>query len=230
MLLLTATSLLPLTWLLGGARAEGRPQSPPTNGHSMSGASEGLVVSTTAGLLQGSKKILSEGGLSGKSWVGVPYAEAPLGPLRFQRPQKKESWAGVRDALRAPSACPQASPFSMKGGDTNLTSTDEDCLYLSIFAPGVSESLLPVMIWIHPGGFNFGSLEDTDPSLLAATNNVIVVSIQYRLGALGFSLLSKNVSNLGLRDQIVAIDFVSHNIINFGGDPTRVTVFGSEVI
>ena len=130
---------------------------------------------------------------------------------------------------RTPSACPQTSPFSM-AGETNKTMTDEDCLYLSVYGPGVSESLLPVMIWLHPGGFNYGSLSDTDPSLLAATRNVMVVTVQYRLGALGFSLLNKNVSNLGLRDQIVAIDFVSHNIINFGGDPTRVTVFGSEVM
>ena len=222
---LLVTSCLSL--LLAPCRGQGRPQSPHTNGHSMTGPSEGLVVPTAAGLVQGSKKILSDG-LSVKTWTGIPYAEAPVGPLRFQLPEKKEKWTGVREAFKPPS-CPQSSPFSMKG-PSNLTSTDEDCLYLNIYAPGVSESLLPVMIWIHPGGFNFGSLEDTDPSVLAATRDVIVVTLQYRLGALGFSLFNKNVSNLGLRDQIVAIDFVSHNIINFGGDPTRVTVFGSEVM
>lgn len=225
MILLTSALTLFLARVSSG---QGRPQSPHTNGHSMTGPSEGLVVSTSAGLVQGSKKILTDG-LSVKTWVGIPYAEPPVGPLRFEVARKKEGWSGVREALKSPSSCPQTSPFSMTGGP-NITSTEEDCLYLNIYSPGVSESLLPVMIWIHPGGFNFGSLEDTDPSVMAATRNVIVVTLQYRLGALGFSLFNKNVSNLGLRDQIVAIDFVSHNIINFGGDPTRVTVFGSEVI
>ena len=97
---LLVTSFLSLL-LAPSCRGQGRPQSPHTNGHSMTGPSEGLVVPTAAGLVQGSKKILSDG-LSVKTWIGIPYAEAPVGPLRFQLPEKKEKWTGVREAFRPP--------------------------------------------------------------------------------------------------------------------------------
>ena len=100
-----------------------------------------------------------------------------------------------------------------------------------------SEKLYPVMIWIHPGGFNRGSSLMVDPARISIEEEIIMVTLQYRLGALGFLYLDKNpfheskevYTNIGLRDQVAAIEWISQNIMAFGGDPTRITLFGSEV-
>ena len=203
------------------------PPSPPTNGHSMSGAGQGLVVNTTSGHVHGSKHVLSDG-VHVRSWLGLPYAEPPVGKRRFLPPIPASPWTGIRDSVLLPPACPQSSKFSVRSSNN----TSEDCLYLNIYsAESDHDQLKPVMIWIHPGEFNYGSASLVTPSRLAASGDVIVVSIQYRLGALGFIYFGdKSQANLGLQDQLLSIEWISQNIIHFGGDPTRVTLFGSEVI
>ena len=208
--------------------------SPPTNGHSMSGAGQGLVVNTASGHVQGSQHVLSDTGTHVRTWLGLPYAQPPTGPLRFMSPEPVSPWSGIRDSVLLPPACPQTDKFSV----TSSNQTSEDCLYLNIYSAETGDqedSLKPVIIWIHPGEFNHGSASSVDPSRLAAAGNVIVVTIQYRLGALGYMYLGDNgdngqLTNLGLRDQLLALDWISENILHFGGDPTRVTLAGAEVI
>ena len=149
---------------------------------------------------------------------------APLG-----RPGPLQEGAQtVREGVKVPPACARSSQFSVAAS----TATNEDCLYLNIFSAEPHDGApKPVMIWIHPGEFNYGSASFVNPARLSASGEVIVVSLQYRLGALGFMYTGEeDVTNLGLRDQLMAIDWISHNILHFGGDPTRVTLFGSEVI
>lgn len=204
-----------------------RPPSPPTNGHSMSGPTQGLTVNTTSGVLQGSKSILNDD-IHVTSWLGIPFADPPVSDLRFRPPRPVTPWTGIREAVKMPPACPQSSKFSVASSND----TNEDCLYLNIFSAEPHDGApKPVMIWIHPGEFNYGSASSVNPARLSAYGEVIVVSLQYRLGALGFMYTGEeDVTNLGLRDQLMAIDWISHNILHFGGDPTRVTLFGSEVI
>lgn len=208
--------------------------SPPTNGHSMSGAGQGLLVNTASGLVQGSQHVLADTRTQVRTWLGLPYARPPTGPLRFMLPQPVLAWSGIRDSVLLPPACPQTDKFSV----TSSNQTSEDCLYLNIYSAETGDqddSLKPVIVWIHPGEFNHGSASSVDPSRLAATGNVIVVTIQYRLGALGYMYLGDDgdtgqLTNLGLRDQLLALDWISENILHFGGDPTRVTLAGAEVI
>ena len=204
-----------------------RPSSPPTNGHSMSGPTQGLTVNTSSGVLQGSKSILNDD-IHVTSWLGIPFADPPVSELRFRPPRPVTPWTGIREAVKMPPACPQSSKFSV----VSANNTSEDCLYLNIYSAEPHDGApKPVMIWIHPGEFNFGSASSVNPARLSASGEVIVVSLQYRLGALGFLITEgEDVTNLGLRDQLMAIDWISQNILHFGGDPTRVTLFGSEVI
>ena len=155
-------------------------------------------------------------------YPGIPYAEPPVGDLRFQVARRKSSWTGLLEG-RERVKCVQASSFNVEG--------EEDCLYLNIWVPETSNStqLLPVMVWIHGGFFLFGSGDAEYQSFhRLVEKNMIVVSINYRLGALGFLCLGNDMSggNLGLRDQKLAMEWVQQNILNFGGDPGRVTVFG----
>jgi len=207
---------------------------PPTNGHSMAGASTGLVINTTSGMIQGNRHQVADGPAI-RTWQGIPYAQPPVGKLRFRPPEKVKGWKDIKDTRQPPPACLQStgSPIS----SLNITNMDEDCLFLNIYSPEHnSDTLYPVMIWIHSGGFNRGSSMTVDPSRLASEEKVIVVTLQYRLGALGFIFLGKEAfkestaaySNLGLRDQVAGIEWISQNIMAFGGDPTRVTLFGSE--
>ena len=209
--------------------------SPPTNGHSMAGASSGLVINTTSGLVQGNRHQVPDGPAI-RTWQGIPYAEAPLAKLRFQPPEKVKRWTDIKDTLNPPPACPQSPDIPITA--LNITNMDENCLFLNIFSPEHnSDRLNPVMIWIHSGGFNTGSSMAVDPTRLTSEGQVVVVTLQYRLGALGFLYLGNGAlqqstasySNLGLRDQVAGIEWISQNIMAFGGDPTRVTLFGSEV-
>lgn len=160
---------------------------------------------------------------------GVPYAAPPVGYWRWRAPRKPPAWTGVRDASAYGPACEQqlaSYPIS------------EDCLSLNIFAPlpAKAASKRPVMIWIHGGGFISGSGRDFDARALAARGDVVVVTINYRLGYFGFlahPALSaadpRHVSgNYGLMDQQAAFAWVRRNIAGFGGDPNRLTIFGES--
>jgi para-nitrobenzyl esterase len=167
---------------------------------------------------------------------GIPYAEAPVGRLRWKEPQPVIKWAGARRADAFGPRCMQARMSGMMVFRDSGTS--EDCLYLNVWTPAKSaEEKLPVMLWIHGGLFQAGASSEAahDGEALAA-KEVVVVSINYRLGIFGFFAhpeLRKesphgSTGNYGLMDQVAALRWVSRNIKAFGGDPRRVTIFGES--
>ncbi|RVE54110.1 hypothetical protein evm_001233 [Chilo suppressalis] len=161
------------------------------------------------------------------TFKSIPYAKPPLGDLRFSAPVPPESWEGIRDATIDCNVCIQ---FDRGAGGVF---GDEDCLYLNVFTPklpSAGSNLLPVMVFIHGGGFLFGNGTDEKtygPDYLVQTD-IVVVSFNYRLGILGFlSLNCKDATgNMGMRDQVEALKWVQKNIEKFGGDPKNVTIFG----
>lgn len=162
---------------------------------------------------------------------GVPYAQPPIGELRFMAPRKPEGSANLLDATQFPNRCVQA-PGGIFGQVTGTPS--EDCLYLNIVTPSTEGSHRPVMFWIHGGGFTQGSANEYDGSMLATQGDVVVVTINYRLGLLGFLNLSsfgdeyEGSANNGMRDQVLALEWVRDNIADFGGNPENVTIFGES--
>ena len=170
-----------------------------------------------------------------RTFMGIPYATPPLGPLRWRAPQPAIPWSGVRDATRAGPACMQHS----RPGIAAVPS--EDCLSLNVWAPpqpaaSAGSPGLPVMVFIHGGGFVFGSgSEPVYDGDRLARHGVVLVTLNYRLGVFGFlahPALSREgggvSGNYGLLDQIQALRWVQANIARFGGDPHRVTLFGES--
>jgi para-nitrobenzyl esterase len=160
------------------------------------------------------------------SWKSIPYAAPPIGPLRWRSPQPVQPWSEVRDASRFGPACPQA----------DVDPTSEDCLTLNVFRPAAaSAKALPVMVWIHGGAQVRGSASIYPGNALAA-KGVIVVTLNYRLGRLGFfahpALAAESPAeargNYGYLDQRAALQWVQRNIAWFGGDPGQVTIFGES--
>jgi para-nitrobenzyl esterase len=167
---------------------------------------------------------------------GVPYAQPPVGPLRFRAPQLAESWTTAREAFEfEPNSVqpPAEMSFSIPGDPMTQS---EDCLYLNIWTPGCDRERRPVMVWIHGGGFVGGSPSSALYSgHRLAGDGVVLVSVAYRLGALGWladPCLREpgrdGYGNWGLHDQIAALEWVQRNIAAFGGDPGSVTVFGES--
>jgi para-nitrobenzyl esterase len=150
---------------------------------------------------------------------GIPYAQPPVGPLRFAAPVPHEPWDGVFDANDFGAAPPQPM---------RLTSSDE-WLTVNVWTPDVGPSSLPVMVWLYGGRFTTGASDesDCDGSRLAA-DGVVVVSLNYRVAGEGFMLIDGAVPNRGLLDQVAALQWVRDNIAAFGGDPRNVTVFGES--
>lgn len=189
-------------------------------------AQSGRTIRTQAGLVRGEPR--DAGGVL--AFKGIPYAAPPIGPLRWRAPQPPAPWSGVRDAL----AFGPASLSSLEN-DPRPGPRDEDCLTLNVWtAAQEADEKRPVMVWIHGGGFQFGSSANpaTDGSRLAA-RGVVVVSFNYRLGVFGFlahpDLDTQAPSgNYGLQDQLAALRWVKANIAAFGGDPGNVTLFGES--
>jgi para-nitrobenzyl esterase len=163
---------------------------------------------------------------------GVPYAAAPVGQRRFRPPERVSPWTGERDALDFGPIAHQPTSF-LTG--PNLPAASEDCLSLNVWAPEGAEGA-PVMVWFHGGGFTTGmaSIPWYDGTRLAE-RGAVVVTLNYRLGPLGFLHLASlggeawdGAANLGLLDQAMALDWVRRNIASFGGDPDRVTIFGES--
>lgn len=169
------------------------------------------------------------------SWKGIPYAEPPVGERRFRRPGPPVSWDGERDGSAFGAMAPQG-----RGGPVPMDATlpiDEDCLTLNVWAPVPDGVLRPVMVWIHGGAYSLGSSAQRiyDGHRLSHLGEVVVVTINYRVGALGWLDLSdpslggdRFDTNLGLRDQIAALTWVREAISAFGGDPENVTIFGES--
>ena len=178
---------------------------------------------------------LVEGGIAFKN---LPYAAPPVGPNRWRAPQAASSWRGTRDASVFGPSCPQAP----RGwNDVDAKRASEDCLSLNIWTPRVGQGTgqpgLPVMVWIHGGGFTGGSASNNfNDGTKLMRHGVVVVTINYRLGVLGFLAhpdLARETSdgstgNYGLMDQVAALRWVHDNIAAFGGDPANVTAFGQS--
>lgn len=169
-------------------------------------------------------------------WCGIPYAAPPVGALRWRSPQPPESWDGIRLADTISASSWQNSDYcrELGGGDPGRFS--EDCLYLNVWSPVKRNEPLPVMVWLHGGGFTIGAggLPPYNGKALAQ-RDVVVVTINYRLGHLGFfahpALAGEEatvVHNFALYDQIAALNWVRDNIAAFGGDPENVTLFGES--
>lgn len=179
------------------------------------------VVATTSGLVRG---VATQ---TNNQFLGIPYAAPPVGALRWQPPRQPARWNGVRDATQFGATCAQG-PGSFDPG-----STAEDCLFLNVYAPK-GQHARPVMVWIHGGSLVNGSGSGYDPTDLAR-NGVVVVTINYRLGALGFlahpalaGAPGGPTGDYGLMDQQSALRWVSRNIARFGGNPGNVTIFGES--
>ncbi len=160
-------------------------------------------------------------------WEGLPYAQPPVGQWRWRAPRPLPAWSAERLALKPGNVCMQPGSYPGQAGRGS-----EDCLFLNIYAPQ-NASNLPVMVWIHGGSFRTGAGSDFDPRTLAREQNVVVVMLNYRLGALGFLAapgLTENgsVGNYGLLDQQLALKWVRENISAFGGDAGNVTAFGES--
>ena len=181
------------------------------------------IINTTAGKVQG----YTENGID--IFKGIPFAEPPIGDLRFCPPVGKEPWDGVFDATEYGS-CAFQGFTGLEEWFGRLEHESEDCLNLNIWTPATDGEKLPVMVWIHGGAFIMGSgcHEFYDGSVLAKRGNVVIVTINYRLGALGYLYIPGVTANVGQLDQISALRWVQENIGSFGGDPHNVTIFGES--
>ncbi|CAM3790178.1 carboxylesterase/lipase family protein [Tsukamurella strandjordii] len=171
------------------------------------------------------------------TYRGIPYAQPPVGPLRYRAPQPVQPWDGVRAATEFSAAAPQNKKYTLIGF-REYQPTDEDCLTLNVVTPArPTTTPRPVMVFIHGGAYLMGS--SATPlyygNSLVTRGDVVFVSINYRLGSLGyldltdFSTDERPIDgNLGLRDQVAALEWVRRNISEFGGDPDNVTVFGES--
>lgn len=185
-------------------------------------------VAIAAGQVRG----LDEQGVT--VYRGIPYAAPPVGELRWRAPQPVAAWQGTRDAFRFSKACPQiGSPVPGMPPEP----TDEDCLYLNVWTPSAKHAPLPVIVWVH-GGSNLNGSASAPPygGANLARKGAVVVSLNYRLGALGFLALPElsaesghNASgNYGMMDIVAALQWVKANVAAFGGDPANVTVMGQS--
>jgi para-nitrobenzyl esterase len=198
----------------------------PGHGHRAGKKCSDPVIVTEGGPLKG---VVSA---DMHEFLGIPYAAPPVGLRRWTPPQPHERWEGVLEATKPGNECTQLDFFGNAFGS-------EDCLFLNVYTPLFKKNRhkhdrLPVMVWIHGGALVSGSGNDLDPSPLVKKGNVIVVTLNYRIGILGFfahpSLDAEGhlIGNYGLMDQQFALQWVQNNIAAFGGDPDRVTIFGES--
>jgi para-nitrobenzyl esterase len=179
-----------------------------------------LTVAVDSGQLHG-KAVGST-----RQFLGIPYAQPPVGALRWAAPQPASHWAGVRDATTAGNACPQVQ---VPGVTPPIS---EDCLFVNVTTPLHERpgARLPVMVWWHGGGFTTGAGSPYDAQRLADQGNVIVVTVNYRLGVFGYFGLPglPDSGNFGFADQIASLKWAKRNATAFGGDPNNLTVFGES--
>ncbi|XP_059154228.1 acetylcholinesterase-like [Physella acuta] len=196
------------------------------------------ALHTSLGDVTGFQKLV--GDKSVQVFYGIPYAQPPVGELRFKPPVPQEPWSGTKDATQKPNSCWQEidEAFDRFPGvemwNPN-TARSEDCLYLNVWRPSCSVGCnepKPIMVWIYGGGFSSGTatLDVYDGSYLSAFNDVIVVSIAYRIGAMGFLFLNSPDApgNAGLLDQALALKWVKDNAVSLGGSADDITLFGES--
>ncbi|NEB77474.1 carboxylesterase family protein [Streptomyces sp. SID14478] len=184
------------------------------------------LVRTAAGWVHGQRTV------EGRQFLGIPYAKPPVGSLRWRAPRPAGSWHGVRDATDFGNRCVQSASWDPGYEDPTYT---EDCLALNVYAPD-GPAGRPVLVWLHGGGLTAGAGADIVPDTFARTTGAVVVTVNYRLGAMGFLAAAgldrqapDGVSgNYGLQDQQLALRWVRANIGRFGGDPGRVTLAGES--
>ncbi len=187
-------------------------------------AQAATLVTTTSGPVQG----VAAGKMV--KFLGIPYAAPPTGDLRWRPPAEAKHWDVVRPADKFGSRCPQTAAV----GEFSAPSAAEDCLFLNVFVPTSAETKHPVMVWIPGGGFFAGGSDDYDPTALVTAGDVVFVSLNYRVGLLGFfsqpaiDAEGHAIGNYGLLDQQSALRWVRDNIAAFGGDPSNVTIFGES--
>ncbi|MFI7034414.1 carboxylesterase/lipase family protein [Microbispora rosea] len=211
LLVLAAVLMVPL----GGGVAHAR----------VAGDQDPALVRTAQGAVHGLR------GSDHRTFSGIPYAAPPTGDRRWRAPGPAPTWAGVRDATKPGSPCPQ-----LDGGGPDRPPQplgDEDCLFLNVTTPASRpDERLPVMVWIHGGGFVAGAGSEYDLSRMATQGKVVTVTLNYRLGALGYldhpAMSDPYEGNYALADQQAALRWVRRNIAAFGGDPANVTIFGQS--
>lgn len=197
---------------------------------SRSATEEDTVVVTSTGPLKGKRLQVGSGSVT--AYLGIPYAEPPVGILRFQKPRPHQPWSHVLEATSFGNSCHQEMSYNLPYSTMWAANApfSEDCLFLNIWVPYPQPTTpAPVLAWIHGGGYiaGAGSLDINHGALLAATENVIVASMNYRLGVLGFLFLPPAApGNMGLWDQLLAIKWLKENAAVFGGDPAGLTLFG----
>ncbi|XP_045194483.2 cAMP-regulated D2 protein-like [Mercenaria mercenaria] len=189
-----------------------------------------VVVQTKYGKIQGVQTSKS------RAFLGVPYAAPPVGEMRWRPPEHPSPWSGILDATAVKAGCYQLACASMNPPILCPKQVSEDCLYLNIWTPvnASAESRLPVMVFIHGGNFvhlSGGSLLFRGEDFVSK-GQVILVNVDYRLGAFGFLVTGDKAEdakgNYGIKDQRMALQWVQENIKTFGGDPTKVTLFGQS--
>ncbi|XP_059120212.1 liver carboxylesterase isoform X2 [Peromyscus eremicus] len=195
------------------------------------------IRNTHTGQVRGSLIHVKDSEVGVHTFLGIPFAKPPVGPRRFAPPEPPEPWSGVRDGTSQPAMCLQTDMMSFQVTKERKMivpsiSMSEDCLYLNIYTPAHAHegSNLPVMVWIHGGALVLGMASMNDGSILVATEDIVIVSIQYRLGVLGFFSTGDQHArgNWGYLDQVAALHWVQQNIAYFGGNPGRVTIFGGS--
>ncbi|GMR57063.1 hypothetical protein PMAYCL1PPCAC_27258 [Pristionchus mayeri] len=185
------------------------------------------VITTRDGKVQG-RRLINETDFKADAFLGVPFAQPPVGDLRFRKPVPPKKWSGIRECFKQPKGSVQIPDYLV---DKNWPSS-EDCLYLNVFCPAdYSAKKYPVMVFIHGGAHAFGYAKEYGDQGICdglVRQSVIVVTVQYRLGILGFFSTGDDVcpGNFGLWDQLEALKWVQENICYFGGDKNNVTLFG----
>jgi carboxylesterase type B len=203
---------------------------------SQSDESNSKIVTTLNGAIKGECYEISVSYSNGStithevfSWLAIPYAQPPTGTNRFMSPKPVENWTGTKETLKWPISCFQSGV----GASIEM---NEDCLFLNIFVPNRTyfsdNSVTPVLLYIHGGGFIQGTSADDlwEPSTLAASQDIIVVTINYRLNVFGFLHMADSDAsgNAGFLDQTLAMKWVYENIESFGGDKTKITIAGES--
>jgi len=214
--------------LLSGHDARAAEQTGKTSG-------QDVTVETTFGKVRGR----NVNGI--RTFKGIPYGSSTAGANRFKAPMKPAAWTGIRDALDFGPSCPQFPGFKtpeiqlMQNLASNVSS--EDCLVLNVWTPATDGAKRPVMFWLHGGGFQFGSGSQPfyDGANVARRGNVVTITINHRLGCLGYLHLAElggsafaKSGNVGILDAVAALEWVRDNIERFGGDPKNVMIFGES--